>query len=313
MNLRRILKVFAVVMATFAAGAPVAGPVSLPAPELQVRIDDARLPELSGLAPSRRQAGLWWALNDSGNAPELIAFDSQGRIQGGVRVSGVINHDWEDLASFEDDQGRWLLIGDIGNNFGLRSEVSLILLREPRPDAGSVAPHRVLRFTWADGARDSESLAVDVAARQVLLADKGRRPVGLYALSLDDPGPLAEAQRLADLPDLSHGPPPHALSVAAGRWRGTPTAMDLDASGRRLLLLTGASLSLFRRDAGQDWRAVVRVAPTLQVALGPIGAHHRGAFEAAAFDVSGNHVWFGHEGRPAWLYRWTPGSDQTRH
>ena len=308
MSLRLTLKVLAVIAVTLASAAA-ADPVSPAVPELQARINDARLPELSGLAPSRRQAGLWWALNDSGNAPELIALDPQGQVLGAVRVSGVINHDWEDLASYEDEDGRWLLIGDIGDNFGLRSEVSLILLREPRPDAVSVAPQRVLRFTWADGARDSESLAVDVAARQVLLADKGRRPVGLYALSLDDPGPLTEARRLADLPELVPGPPPHALTVAAGRWRGTPTAMDLDAGGRRLLLLTATSLSLFHRDAGQSWRDAVRVAPARQIALGPIGARRRGAFEAAAFDAAGDRVWFGHEGRSAWLYRWTPGTE----
>lgn len=294
------LKVIAAIAAILSAALPQRSPAAdldaLPA------VSDARLPELSGLAVSRREPGRWWALNDSGNAPALLALDDRGQVRDEVQILGEINHDWEDLASFEDEAGRWLLIGDIGDNFGLRSEIRLILVPEPAPGAREVRPARTMRLRWPDGARDSESLAVDVAARQVLLADKGRRPAGLYAAPLDDPGPVTVLQRVADFPPLAPGPVPKALSVAAQRWRGTPTAMDLSADGSRLLVLTLEGVSCFDRAPGQDWPSALAAPAAHWVRLTRAA---EGPFEAAAFDAGGRSALIGNEGRSIRFRRWT--------
>jgi hypothetical protein len=79
-------------------------------------LDDAALPELSGLAGSHLRSGVQWALSDSGNPPELVAIDADLKRLEVTRVGGAINHDWEDLASFEQDGRGWLLIADTGDN-----------------------------------------------------------------------------------------------------------------------------------------------------------------------------------------------------
>src|SRR3954464_7281661 len=59
--------------------------------------------EASGLAPSHRMPGVLWTHNDSGGDPVLFAVNSDGSLRGRLRVDGVSNLDWEDIASFELD------------------------------------------------------------------------------------------------------------------------------------------------------------------------------------------------------------------
>jgi hypothetical protein len=138
-------------------------------------------------------------LSDSGNDPVLVAVAPSSSGQEVVVVEGVINHDWEDLASFEQDGRAWLLVADTGDNFSLRSEVSLILVPEPGRGERQVAPARVIRFRYEDGPRDCEAMAIDATRQRVLLADKGRHPVGLYELSIAGPDTgVRVARHLAD-------------------------------------------------------------------------------------------------------------------
>jgi hypothetical protein len=86
-----------------ADGAPIAGALSAASYRAALgvgRLKSAALGEDSGLAASRRQANLLWALNDSGNPPVLFALSARGAARGAVRVAGVENIDWEDLAAF---------------------------------------------------------------------------------------------------------------------------------------------------------------------------------------------------------------------
>ena len=255
------------------------------------------LPELSGLGPSRVHPGHWWALNDSGNPAALILLGPNRKQVTRVAIHGVVNHDWEDLASFEQDGRSWLLIGDTGNNFGLRAEGQLLLLAEPGPGQTAAQIERVIRYRFEDGARDCEALAVDVEAGQVLLADKGRRPVGLYALPLEARDTVVTAARVAEFPDLVPGDPPKVMSMGAQRGRGTATAMDLSADGRTLAVLTYLSLSLFERAPGQDWASAL-AEPSLSLRL-----PRKTGFEAMAFDLEGN-VLIGGEGVPARFAEW---------
>lgn len=260
-------------------------------------IDTPVLPELSGLAASRRVPGLLWAINDSGNDPALVALDDRGAARA-VAVDGVINHDWEDLASFERDGQPWLLIADTGDNFSLRSEVALILVPEPAPDTVRVPVARVLRLRYEDGPRDCEAMAVDVPRGRVLLADKGREPVGLYEVALDAPPDSVQvARRIGDFPALVATPAPTVQRLGAARVRGLATAMDLSADGRRLVVLTYLSLSLFERGPTQSW-AEALARPHLSERLPRLPM-----FESLALDADGRAVVVATEARPARFFR----------
>ena len=73
------------------------------APEPVGRITHPAARETSGLAASHRTHDLLWSDNDSGGQPVLYGIGIDGHLRGTVRVAGVKNIDWEDLASFELD------------------------------------------------------------------------------------------------------------------------------------------------------------------------------------------------------------------
>lgn len=258
------------------------------------------LPELSGLAASRTTDGRWWGLNDSGNPAELHAIGPGGRDDGRVAVAAS-NVDWEDLAGYELDGRAWLAIADTGDNFRLRDHATIWLLPEPALPAAGPAAATAIDFRWADGPRDCEAMAVDPAGRRILLADKGRRPAGLYELPLQPtaPGHYAVARRIADLPVLWPGPPPPVLSFGDQRNLGTPTAMDLSADGRRLLLLTYRHLVEFERRDGEDWSAAIaRTSPRYwRIPEIPVA-------EAAAYTRQADAALIGGEspGGPLWRF-----------
>jgi hypothetical protein len=300
MMLKHKLKVVAAIgaLAMGVAGAAPAGPPGAAFVSLGT-VADAALPELSGLAASRREPGRYWAINDSGNEAALVALDAALRVTAVVGVRGAVNVDWEDLASFEQDGRPWILIADTGDNFAIRSEASLVLVPEPGSGDASVPPARTLRFQYEDGPRDCEAMAVDVPGRRVLLADKGRQPVGLYAVSLDAPdGTLQTTRRIASFPALVPTAPPRVQTLGGAMGRGTATAMDVSADGLRLVVLTYLSATLFERAPGQSWaEALVRPRRSERLPREPM-------FEALALDPEGRSALVGSEGMPARVYRW---------
>ena len=63
-------------------------------------IQNKRLDESSGLASSNRYDQVLWSMNDSGNAPELFALNTQGDDLGTWIVEETVQNDWEALSDF---------------------------------------------------------------------------------------------------------------------------------------------------------------------------------------------------------------------
>lgn len=239
------------------AAAPMA-PRPVSRPGIAGIVTDPALGELSGLAPSRRMAERYWAINDGGNGSYLLLIDTRGRVQRKLTVEGVRNIDWEDLASFRWQGESWLLIADTGDNSGLREQVSLWLLPEPDPaGTGRVAgPARELQLRYPDAPHDVESMTVDAATGTVYLLSKRTVPPVLYALPLSAAG-SGERVTATAVARLDGIPQPTEREIARdgslSRFRSQATALELDCSGRGMLVLTYDAVYRFRREAGQDW------------------------------------------------------------
>ena len=120
---------------------------------------------MSGLVLAR--SGVFWAHNDSGDVPRLIALGRDGRLRGEVAVTGAEHVDWEAIAA----RGRTLYIGDIGDNFAQRPEVVVYRVPEPAPGVTSVAAERIA-LRYPDGAHDAEALLVDPRTGSVAIVTK---------------------------------------------------------------------------------------------------------------------------------------------
>ena len=120
----------------------------------------APIHEASGMVTA--QAGGLWLHNDSDDDHLYrISVAPRVQIQQKVLISGFSATDWEDSASYHDAQGRsWIMCADCGDNAAQRTAVSAVILSEPGPDAVTANIYKRLRWTYADGARDVESLAV---------------------------------------------------------------------------------------------------------------------------------------------------------
>ncbi len=259
-------------------------------------IDVAALTELSGLAASRRQAGLFWALNDSGHPPRLYAVDGHGQPQAWVDVEAPAL-DWEDLAAFDWRGEPYLAIADTGDNLAFRRTVRVLLLPEPPAGTTRVRPARVIELRYPGGPRDVEALAVDAAAGQILLLEKRTPPARLYALDLEGPA-VQEARVVAELAPMPALTPTLAQTVAGRRSRDAVTAMDFDAERGELVLMTYQRVLRFRKAAQQTWAEVLARAPAAEWALPRDGR----LYEAVAIDRDG-HLWAAPEGRAPPLLR----------
>src|ERR1051325_7918903 len=81
-------------------------------------LENQAINESSGIAASRRNQGLFWTHNDSGDDAFLYAIDRQGKHRGTWRVKGARAQDWEDIAVWKDAKSgtSYIYVGDIGNN-----------------------------------------------------------------------------------------------------------------------------------------------------------------------------------------------------
>src|SRR3546814_1299695 len=110
----------------------------------------------------------------------MVAISTRGGLQATFQGAGVAKTDWEDIAAFELDGRRYLLVADTGDNGGLRRSLQLHVIEEPA-SLDEVAQHAPLEpawsiaFRWPDGARDCEAVAVDARRGEVLLISKKRR------------------------------------------------------------------------------------------------------------------------------------------
>jgi len=268
-------------------------------------ITDRALPEISGLAVSRRDPARIWMLNDGGNPVRLHLMATDGHKVASFRLPGLRNVDWEDLAAFELDGVPYLLIADIGDNFARRGELSLYLLKEPEVPAGGTTTVgelqtvATLRFRYPQGPRDAESVAVDPLNGDILvLTKREERPIFYrLPLRLDTPDEVLVAEKIGrlELDEPRFGMP--GGPITRSLFGASPTAIDLDASGRSMLLLTYTAVYRLQRRVEESWaEAVSRPASWL-------ADHPLPHAEALAVDPSGSPAWFTSERLPAPLWR----------
>ncbi|MEA3306283.1 MAG: hypothetical protein U9Q34_00680, partial [Elusimicrobiota bacterium] len=102
------------------------------------KIDFKPINESSAFAASGMWKDIFWTINDSGGKPVIYPLNKDGKIikpkwykeYEGIKILGAHNMDWEAICA--DDKGR-LIIGDFGNNYNYRRDLTLYWLSEPYP------------------------------------------------------------------------------------------------------------------------------------------------------------------------------------
>ena len=164
-------------------------------------VEVAKLPafldEVSGLAQSRTNPGVFWVHNDSGDNPRIYAVAGSGAWLGTYTLAGAAAIDWEDMAIGPAADGRsYLYLADIGDNAGRRRSVRVYRVREPLVEAHQSPVTETLStvtsyvFVYDDGPRDAEGFMVDPLTNDFYIVSK-REPDGNHvyrAVSPSDSG-----------------------------------------------------------------------------------------------------------------------------
>jgi hypothetical protein len=282
-------------------------PAPFKAPVRVRGVASAGVREASGMACSHRNPGCVWLLNDSGNGPFLFCFGKDGKSLGKARVAKALNLDWEDMASFVMDGKPYLLVADVGDNPGRRPGCLLYVIEEPKVGAAGIPDGTQLEASWhvlfsyEDGPRDCESVAVDVPGRQILLLSKRDAVPVLYTLPLaatpvDKP---AVAKRVAAL-NVFPRPTAEQLKLrrARGRYGSQPTGMDIAADGRSAVVLTYTYVYRFTRAADELWAKALQRPP--QFLRLPDNVRQG---EAVCISADGKSIHVASEGNPGPLIR----------
>ena len=137
--------------------------------------------EASGIAASRNHIGWFFVHNDSDNPAELFVIDSLGKYFGKIKLNGIQNRDWEDIAigPGPDSLKSYIYIGDTGDNNERRKKYFIYRLEEPTiPDTFThpfIMTLEAERISFEYPFRQSnncEALMIDPITKDLILATK---------------------------------------------------------------------------------------------------------------------------------------------
>ncbi len=256
-------------------------------PAFELQPNDAKLTspavtEASGLAASPSAEGFLWMVNDSGGTPEIHLAAIDGTPRGAVTVADAVNKDWEDLAAFTVDGNHCLLIADTGDNGSARESCTLYIVREPGLPAedetltGKAQILWQITFTYEDGPRDCESVAVDAENAKVILISKRSEPPEVYELPLL-PAKNAVARKIGTTATTAPG-------IVSMPFANQPTGLDISVDHRMAAIVTYHGVFLFRRGEEESWADAFAKKPE------SLGSHRLAQAESVAFSRDGKSI-----------------------
>jgi len=144
------------------------------------------LNETSGLANA--DDSTVYVHNDSGFKPELYQISiSTGQIKQTIRIPGVPNIDWEELAA----DSFFIYIGDFGNNLGTRKDLVIYKVKKSKLTPGDTSRPQSIHFfypqqlSFASGNRhnfDCEAMIAVGDSLYLFTKNRGNLATDLYRL-----------------------------------------------------------------------------------------------------------------------------------
>lgn len=226
--------------------------IASPASEVLVFLRDGSIDESSGVDSSYERTSAVWTHNDSGGKDRAYLVDLKtGETVGEVEIKKSDNRDWEDIATFRMDDTAYLMICDVGDNAKKRKNCQLCILREPVFDK-SVESRKSedwlnIEFTYEDGPRNCESVAVDTKAGKILLVEKinpeAEGTPGIYELPL---------------PSELTGPKQTLVAKRIGEIKTKNlTGMDISDDGNRVVIRSYPQAWVYTKEQTQAWAEVL--------------------------------------------------------
>lgn len=274
-------------------------------PEKIADLRELAVRESSGLTASRRNPGIFWTHNDSGDGPLIYAFELNGAKRGVWRLTGARARDWEDIAIGPGPKRgvSYLYLGDIGNNGRKPRELLIYRVVEPqatRSDASSTKvkprstePAEVLRLAYPEGAFDAEALMVHPVTGDLYIVTKRSSEKSSIVFKAAAPLKTGTVKKLTRIAELTLSSPP--FDFIAGKITGG----DISPDGSRVLLCDYLQGYEFRLPSGstKNFDAIWKQ-ESVRINLGT-----RRQGEAISYSRDGRAILATSEGSPCPLIR----------
>jgi hypothetical protein len=130
-------------------------------------ITDSRITELSGMARDPR-AGLYWAVNDSGDSGVVYGVTAKGKVRGTLNF----REDPKDVEAVAVHKNR-LYVADIGDNEAKRDDIRVYYFDNPRASGLNVS-YRAWDFRYPDGPHNAETLLVTETGRMYVVTKQAQ-------------------------------------------------------------------------------------------------------------------------------------------
>ena len=199
--------------------------------------------EASGIAASKKNIGILWTHNDSGDSARIFAIDTHGKLLGVYHIDGVTNRDWEDIevGPGPENGEEYIYISETGDNLAQYSTKYVYRVPEPKVDSNQTTVYATLKgceiitFKYPDGPRDAETLLLDPLTKDLYVVSKREKHVNVYLLSYP--------QSLTDTKTIKYMLTLPFTMVTGG---------DISYNGEEILIKTYDSVYYWKKNAGQS-------------------------------------------------------------
>ena len=241
-------------------------------------ITTGTIDEASGIAASRRNPGVFYTHNDSGDPNRIFAINADGDFLAEFTIDGFASRDWEDVAVGPGPVPgvNYIYIANIGDN-GAQYDLKYIA-RISEPAVGlhqayaesTLYGAETMTITYPDGRRDAETLMVDPWTKDIFIVSKRENTdVRLYRAAW----PQSTSSTIT-------------LELSRTLPLGWIVGGDISPSGERIVIKHGAFAYYWCRQAGQSVSDAMGAPPTLV----PYVQEQQGEAICWALDESGYYT-----------------------
>lgn len=169
-------------------------------------LTEKKLEEVSGLAVSAANPGLFWTHNDSGNPAIVYLVDENLKVKFSCKLKGIRNRDWEDMAigAGPDKGKRYIYVADIGDNDARYNLKHIYRFEEPvftgKNTEMIISEFDTITFRLEDGKKDTEAIMIHPQTNNLYVVSKREKPVYVYELKYPFREDTLTARKIVSIP-----------------------------------------------------------------------------------------------------------------
>lgn len=217
-------------------------------------LENKKLDEVSGIAASQSNANVLWAHNDSGDKSNLYLIGLQGENYGKVKLKGISNRDWEDIAISTGPLNgvSYIYVAETGDNMAVHSHKTIYRMEEPDISNASfpvdltIYNLDAIRFKYPDGKKDAEALMIDPVSKDIFVISKHETNVNIYRLQYPQSTTKETiAEKVGTLPTTK------------------VVAADISLNGKEVLIKTYFTVMYWQKKGDESIADLLKTPPTL--------------------------------------------------